>query len=57
MMLPSRFLLGSAECHQFTELLSCEVHVALWRLPGTFLERVKHIHSFGELGDVQHSML
>ena len=57
MVLPSRYLSGASQRQQLVEALSCEVHVSLGCLPGTLLERVKHVNSFGELGNVQHSML
>lgn len=56
MDLPSRCLLSSAQSHQVAEPLACKVHVSLGCLPGTLLERVKHINSVGEPGDVQDSM-
>lgn len=36
--------------------LLCKFHVSFGSLPATLLERVKHVHSLGELGDVQDSM-
>jgi len=57
MALPSRYLSGAAQRQQLVEALSCEVHVSLGCLPGTLLERVKHVNGSGELGHVQHSML
>ena len=57
MVLPSRYLSGASQRQQLVEALSCEIHGSLGCLPGTLLERVKHVNGFGELGHVQHSML
>ena len=57
MVLPSPYLPGAAQRQQLVEPLSCKIHVLLECLPGPLLERVKHVNSFGELGDVQDSML
>ena len=56
MDLASCSLLGSPESHQLAKPLSCKLHVSFGSLPGTLLERVKHVDSLGELVDVQDSM-
>ena len=57
MVLPSRCLPGPAQRQQLVEPLACKAHVSLGCLPRSLLERVEHVHSFGELGDVHDSML
>ena len=57
MALPSQSLPGPAQRQQLVEPLSCKAHISLGCLPGPLLERVKHIHGLGELGDVQNSVL
>ena len=56
MVLSSRYLPGAAQRQQLVEPLSREVHVSLRCPLGTLLERVKHVNSFDELGNVHHSM-
>lgn len=57
MVLPSRYLSGAAQRQQLVEPLSCKAHLSLRSLSGTLLECVQHVNGFGELGDVQDSML